>query len=154
MRMWFIQSLKIGAILALIGALVWLITGGCIAGYRMHWKACCEKVTGTVIAYESSNNPNNQSEASQSLYTVFRYKIPHTNESKTGKSSVAIYPPSHAIGDKIDVLVHPDTPNEAKINSYEELYILPTVLMYTGLLMLAVSLLFLYFFRRLSHTKG
>lgn len=154
MRIWFIQSLKIGAILAFISAFIWLTVGGCIVGYRMHWKGCCEKIVGTVVAYEPGSQQTSQGEATQSLYAVFQFELPHTNESKTGRSSVATYPPSYAIGENVNVLVHPDTPNEAKIDAYGELYILPTVFLCVGMWMLAAGLIFLFFFHKLSHNEG
>lgn len=153
MRTWFVQSLKIGAILAFMGALVWFAIGGCMVGYRMHWKGECEEVIGTVTAHEPGNSQTDLSETSQTLYTVFQYEQPHTHESKTGRSSVAAYPPSYAIGDKVRVLVHPDAPDEAKIDSYGELYFLPTALMSLGMMLLMMGLVFLYIYHKLSRTK-
>ncbi len=119
----------------------------------MHWKANCEKVTATVVGYEADNNPNSQTKMPQCLYTVFQYETPHTNESRTGKSSGASYPPEYVKGDKIDILVHPDNPNEATIDSFDELYLLPTILLFLGVIMLAVGLVFTYMFRRLIHSQ-
>lgn len=141
---------KVGAILAFISAVVWFVVAGGMAGYRMHRKANCEKVTAVVVGYETNNNRDSREEMPQSLYTVFQYEVPHTKESKTGKSSGASYPPAYSVGDKIGILVHPDNPEEAMIDTYSELYLLPTILSFLGIFMLVVGFVFVYMFRRLS----
>lgn len=154
MRTWFIQGLKVAAILAFIGALVWFAVGGCMVGYRMHWAGECDQVTGTVIAYEATTRQSGPGDMPECQYAVFQYELPQTHESKTGRSSVASYPPAYAMGDKVQLLVHPDAPDEVKIDSYGELYALPTALMFLGALMLVAGLVFLYIFRKLSRAEA
>lgn len=76
---------------------------------------------GTVIEMRQE-----RSKKSITYFPVFKYqtqqgKIIHV------KSSVGTNPPEYQIGAKVNVLYHPNNPNEAEINSFWSLWLLTVV---------------------------
>jgi len=103
----------------------------CGLGFYHHSRnflATCARADGTVVENTLGTMP---SSASPVYYPKFSFQTPdgvtHTIASNSGSS-----PPSYNVGQHVQVLYTPGDPNSARLNSFWELWLAPTVFFIMG----------------------
>lgn len=137
------KGFLIGAIMGGVAALGWLVGGGQLLHSRMEWKGTAHPVTAVATAHEAVHSTHSDGRQSEAVYTLYSYTHPADGTTRTGKSSVASYPPLAQVGEPIQLLVNPQDENDVRVDCFSELYLLPTGLMALGLVFLIVAGIFL-----------
>ncbi|MEY9988749.1 hypothetical protein ABIE67_000781 [Streptomyces sp. V4I8] len=110
---------------------VFLVVGLVLAGVSVSFLADAERAPGTVVALEWRNDDSGASrKATQNdkpaAYPVVEFTsadgTPRTFRSSTGSN-----PPSYEKGERVEVLYRADSPENARINGFASLWLLPLI---------------------------
>ncbi|MFI7402075.1 DUF3592 domain-containing protein [Streptomyces sp. NPDC049541] len=112
------------------GAL-FLAVGLILAGQSASLLADGERARGTVVSLEwrtehSSSFHKNRSSDKPRAYPVVEFTSAD-GEHRTFRGSVGSDPPSYGAGERVDVLYRADSPQEARINGFASLWLLPLI---------------------------
>lgn len=97
------------------------------------------KAEGTVIDLIEKRSSSSSSTSNSRTYSPKVQFTTANGESMTFTTSSSSYPPSHDIGEKVDIFYKADTPSQAKINSYFDLWGGATILGVLGAVFFAIG---------------
>ncbi|MGX1475661.1 UNVERIFIED_CONTAM: hypothetical protein RKD50_004469 [Streptomyces canus] len=123
---------------------LFLVIGLVLAGVSVSFLTDAEKARGTVVALEWRNDSVGtssrrvRSNDKPAAYPVVEFTstdgAPRTFRSTTGSN-----PPSYEEGDRVEVLYRADSPDDAEINGFASLWLLPLVFGGIGLLFTGIG---------------
>jgi hypothetical protein len=123
----------VGGILAAVGVLILLIAGFLIVRTR-RFLARSVATQGMVIAYARSSG----SEGGSTYRPVVRFTLADGRVSQFA-DGLATNPPSYAVGAAVPVRYDPFDPEQARIDSRMRLWLVPSILVAVGALLLAIG---------------
>ncbi|AZQ35670.1 DUF3592 domain-containing protein [Streptomyces cyaneochromogenes] len=124
------------------GAL-FLVVGLVLAGVSVAFLADAERAQGTVVSLEWRSENNSASRKKRTddrpvAYPVVEYTsaqgTPRTFRSSTGSN-----PPSYEVGERVEVLYRADSPDDARINGFASLWLLPLIFGGIGLVIAGIG---------------
>jgi hypothetical protein len=123
---------------------VFLVIGLILAGMSVSLLANAERARGTVVALEWRDDDNNgvsrkaRVNDKPAAYPVVEFTsadgTPRTFRSSTGSN-----PPSYEKGERVEVLYRADSPEDAQINGFASLWLLPLVFGGIGLVIAGIG---------------
>ncbi|MEU6388451.1 DUF3592 domain-containing protein [Streptomyces sp. NPDC046939] len=124
------------------GAL-FLVIGAIMAGVSASYVAHAERAPGTVVALEwredhSGGTRRKRSSDGPVAYPVVAFTSAD-GERRTFRSSTGSKPPAYDEGERVEVLYRPDSPEDARINGFLSLWLLPLIFGGVGLLITATG---------------
>ena len=138
----------IGIVMSAVAAIL-LVVGGSLLRDSARYVDECRTIKAEVTEVEPAQHDGECRcmEGAKKVKTVFRYVSPADGQQVVMSRPYEVRKGLKA-GDEIDVLYHPDKPDRVYIDSVEELYVLPIVLLVFGVLsgFAGVVFLVLYFF--------
>ncbi|MFG3015885.1 DUF3592 domain-containing protein [Streptomyces cinerochromogenes] len=119
------------------GAL-FLVIGLVLAGVSVSFLMNAERARGTVVALEWRDDPDHVSgrkrvDDGPVAYPVVEFTPAHGTPRKF-RNSTGSNPPSYEVGERVEVLYHADSPEDARINGFASLWLLPLIFGGIGLL--------------------
>lgn len=140
----FRKVLTVLGIIAVLAAAAWFFAGGAWLYDGMSYKKAAQAVDAVVVELqELPPSEDGDKKLPPSSYVIYTYTAPSNGETYTLRSEMASYPPVAQVGDTIRVLCHPNTPGRARMDRFDELYLLPLVLIGFGGFTLIVGIIFL-----------
>ncbi|BAY08881.1 DUF3592 domain-containing protein [Calothrix sp. NIES-2098] len=121
--------LLFGSIFAGIGS-IFAVTGIIFVINTNSFVRTAESIQGTVIDLKLRSSTDSKGRHSSAYYPIVRF-TPSSGEPIIFESHTGSKPPSFTKGQQVEVLYHPQKPDSTTINSWFELWFLPT--MFTGL---------------------
>ncbi|MFF2847118.1 DUF3592 domain-containing protein [Streptomyces sp. NPDC058001] len=135
------------------GAL-FLVVGLILAGVSISFLADAERAPGTVVALEwrsdhSGVSRKNRASDKPAAYPVVEFTstdgTPRTFRSSTGSN-----PPAYEEGERVEVLYRADSPEDARINGFASLWLLPLIFGGIGLVIAGIGTAIAWATRRRS----
>ena len=128
-------AIAFGALFLTIG----LIT----AGVSVSFLTDAERAPGTVVTLEwrtdhTSSSRRNSGTDKPMAYPVVEFTSAD-GTSRTFKDSTGSNPPSYEAGERVEVLYHSDSPEDARINGFFSLWLLPLVFGGIGLVIVGIA---------------
>ena len=123
MRTTRIAARVFGAI-SLLSALGLLALGGYCYNRAARFKKAAVEAQGAVVELREGSGGAHSGTV---YYPVIRF-ADQGGQERTLYSRTGSYPPAYAVGDRVSVLYDPAAPNEAKVNSFTGLWLLPLIL--------------------------
>ncbi|MFG2724587.1 DUF3592 domain-containing protein [Streptomyces canus] len=123
---------------------LFLVIGLVLAGVSVSFLTDAEKARGTVVALEWRNDSVGtssrkvRSQDKPAAYPVVEF-TPADGAPRTFRSSTGSNPPSYEEGDRVEVLYRADSPDDAEINGFASLWLLPLVFGGLGLLFAGIG---------------
>jgi hypothetical protein len=123
---------------------LFLVIGLVLAGVSVSFLTDAEKARGTVVALEWRNDSVGtssrrvRSNDKPAAYPVVEF-TPTDGAPRTFRSSTGSNPPSYEEGDRVEVLYRADSPDDAEINGFASLWLLPLVFGGIGLLFAGIG---------------
>ena len=119
------------------GAL-FLVVGLILAGQSVSLLADAKRARGTVVSLEwrtehSSSFHKNRSSDKRMAYPVVEF-MSADGKQRTFRNSVGSNPPSYEAGEQVEVLYRADSPQDARINGFASLWLVPLIFGGLGLL--------------------
>ena len=119
------------------GAL-FLVVGLILAGQSVSLLADAKRARGTVVSLEwrtehSSSFHKNRSSDKRMAYPVVEF-MSADGKQRTFRNSVGSNPPSYEAGERVEVLYRADSPQDARINGFASLWLVPLIFGGLGLL--------------------
>ncbi|MGW1892470.1 DUF3592 domain-containing protein [Streptomyces sp. NPDC002004] len=112
------------------GAL-FLVVGLILAGVSVSFLADAERARGTVVALEWRNDHNGVSRKKRVNDGPVAYPVVEFTSSdgtsRTFRSSTGSNPPAYEEGERVEVLYQADSPEDARINGFASLWLLPLI---------------------------
>ncbi|MFI0775454.1 DUF3592 domain-containing protein [Streptomyces sp. NPDC021212] len=110
---------------------VFLAVGLIMAGASVSFLKDADRAPGTVVALEWRNDDSGTSRRSREhdepvAYPVVEYR-PTGGTRTTFRSSVGSNPPSYERGERVGVLYHADSPEDARIDGFASLWLMPLI---------------------------
>ncbi len=135
------------------GAL-FLGVGLILAGMSVSFLADAERAPGTVVALEwktdhSSASRKNRVKDKPMAYPVVEFTSADETPRKF-RDSTGSNPPSYEVGEGIEVLYRADSPEDARINGFASLWLLPLIFGGIGLLTAGIGTVFAVVTRKRS----
>ncbi|MEV0636953.1 DUF3592 domain-containing protein [Streptomyces sp. NPDC050619] len=135
-RRWF----TFGAIA--FGAL-FLVVGVILAGVSVSFLADAERAQGTVVALEWRNDHNGGSfkkrkDDKPAAYPVVEFTSADGTR-RTFRNSTGANPPAYEEGERVEVLYRADSPDDARINGFASLWLLPLIFGGIGLVIAGIG---------------
>lgn len=123
------------------GAL-FLVIGLILAGVSASFLADAKRARGTVVSLEWRNDHDTsrrtQTDDKPAAYPVVAFTsadgAPRKFEDSTGSN-----PPSYEVGERVEVLYHPGSPEDARINGFASLWLLPLIFSGIGLVIAGIG---------------
>lgn len=122
---------------------LFLVVGLILAGVSVSFLADAERTQGTVVALEWRNDHDGASRKKRgndepAAYPVVEFAsadgTPRTFRSSTGSN-----PPSYEEGERVEVLYRADSPEDARINGFASLWLLPLIFGGIGLVIAGIG---------------
>ncbi|MDZ8050494.1 MAG: DUF3592 domain-containing protein [Aulosira sp. ZfuVER01] len=139
-----------GSIFAGIGS-IFAVTGVIFVVNTHSFVGTAESIQGTVIDLKLRSSTDSKGRSSSAYYPVVKF-TPSAGEPTIFESNTGSQLPSFTKGQQVEVIYNPQKLNSAMINSWFELWFLPT--MFTGmgslLVLIGGSVLVTYFRRSVS----
>lgn len=139
---------SVGLLFATIAAIVLVATSGFLSD--------AERTDGTVVDLESRISTSRDSDGyrreRELWYPTVEFITPD-GQTVTFASSSGSSPPSHEVGDQVEVAYDPGDPSDARIASFVSLYLLPTIFGGLGVLLLGVGATLLVLGRRRANQQ-
>jgi hypothetical protein len=123
---------------------LFLVIGLVLAGVSVSFLTDAEKARGTVVALEWRNDSVGtssrrvRSNDKPAAYPVVEF-TPTDGAPRTFRSTTGSNPPSYEEGDRVEVLYRADSPDDAEINGFASLWLLPLVFGGIGLLFAGIG---------------
>lgn len=98
------------------------------------------QTSGTVVgnSYATTNDGGNISGA---YYPVVEFKPEGTAETVRFTDGIGSLPPDYEPGAKVRVIYRPDNPKEARLYSWKRIWLVPSLLIFIGLLPIIVAVI-------------
>lgn len=125
------------------GAL-FLVVGLILAGVSVSFLANAERAQGTVVALEWRNDDHDGASRKRRVndgpvaYPVVEFTSAGGTQ-REFQGSTGSSPPSYEVGERVEVLYRPDSPEDARINGFASLWLLPLVFGGIGLLFAGIG---------------
>ncbi|MEV6500735.1 DUF3592 domain-containing protein [Streptomyces prunicolor] len=124
------------------GAL-FLVIGVITAGVSVSFLVDAERAPGTVVSLEwrqdhSGTSRKNRASDKPMAYPVVEFTSADGTR-RTFRDSTGSNPPAYDAGDRVEVLYHADSPEDARINGFLSLWLLPLVFGGIGLVVAAIG---------------
>ncbi|MBK3580583.1 DUF3592 domain-containing protein [Streptomyces sp. MBT65] len=139
------------------GAL-FLAIGMITAGVSISFLVGAERAPGTVVSLEwrtdhSSASRKNRASDKPMAYPVVEF-TPAGGASRTFRDSTGSNPPAYEAGDRVEVLYHADSPEDARLDGFLSLWLLPLVFGGIGLVIVGIGTTVALVTRRRSRTAA
>ncbi|MFJ8032406.1 DUF3592 domain-containing protein [Streptomyces sp. NPDC096032] len=136
---------------------VFLVVGLVLAGQSVSLLNDAERARGTVVGLEwrkdhSSSSRRNRSDDRPAAYPVVEF-TPAEGTPTRFRSSTGANPPSYEVGERVEVLYRADSPEDARINGFASLWLLPLVFGGLGLLAMGIAAVVALVTRRRSRPR-
>ncbi|MER7397197.1 DUF3592 domain-containing protein [Streptomyces sp. NPDC000151] len=122
---------------------LFLIIGLILAGVTVSFLTDAERARGTVVALEWRNDHSGASRKRQVNNKPAAYPVVDFTSAdgtpRTFRSSTGSNPPSYEEGERVQVLYRADSPEDARINGFASLWLLPLIFGGIGLLFAAIG---------------
>ncbi|MDF3148841.1 MULTISPECIES: DUF3592 domain-containing protein [unclassified Streptomyces] len=122
---------------------VFLVVGLILAGMSVSFLVDAERAPGTVVALEWRDDDNGASRRKRANDEPVAYPVVEFTSadgtSRTFRSSTGSNPPSYEEGERVEVLYRADSPEDARINGFASLWLLPLVFGGIGLVIAGVG---------------
>ncbi|QKV97311.1 DUF3592 domain-containing protein [Streptomyces sp. NA02950] len=122
---------------------VFLVVGLILAGVSVSFLADAERARGTVVALDWRNDDHGASGKERENDKPAAYPVVEFTSAdgarRTFRSSTGSNPPSYEEGDRVEVLYRADSPEDARINGFASLWLLPLVFGGVGLAMAGIG---------------
>lgn len=110
---------------------VFLVVGLILAGVSVSFLADAERSQGTVVALEWRNDGSSTSRKARQNDKPAAYPVVEFTSAdgtrRTFRSSTGSNPPSYDKGEQVEVLYRADSPEDARINGFASLWLLPLI---------------------------
>jgi hypothetical protein len=110
---------------------VFLVIGLILAGISVSFLADAERARGTVVELEWRSDNNGASRKSRENNRPVAYPVVEFTAAdgmpRTFRSSTGSNPPSYEQGERVEVLYRADSPEDARINGFASLWLLPLI---------------------------
>ncbi|MFE6161201.1 DUF3592 domain-containing protein [Streptomyces sp. NPDC056486] len=121
-----------------------LMIGGLIAaGVSVSYLTDAERAPGTVVSLEWRNDTHSGSRKQRANDGPTAYPVVEFTSAdgtpRTFRSSAGSNPPSYERGEQVEVLYLADSPDDARINGFTSLWLLPVILGGIGLVMAGIG---------------
>ncbi|MFI0238747.1 DUF3592 domain-containing protein [Streptomyces sp. NPDC016845] len=120
------------------GAL-FMVIGAITAGVSASYVANAERAPGTVVGldwradHSSGSRKHRSSSGGPVAYPVVEF-VPADGERRTFTDSSGSKPPAYDEGERVEVLYRAESPEDAKINGFQSLWLLPLIFGGVGVL--------------------
>ncbi|MGN9760982.1 DUF3592 domain-containing protein [Streptomyces sp. SD31] len=122
---------------------VFLVVGLILAGMSVSFLVEAERARGTVVALEWRKDDTGTSRKKRQSDEPVAYPVVEFTSadgtSRTFRSSTGSNPPSYDEGERVDVLYRADSPEDARINGFASLWLLPLIFGGIGLAIAGVG---------------
>jgi hypothetical protein len=122
---------------------VFLIVGLILAGVSVSYLTDAKRARGTVVALEWRDDAISSSRKSRQDDRPAAYPVVEFTTAdgtwRTFRSSTGSNPPSYEEGERVEVLYRADSPEDAQINGFASLWLLPLVFGGIGLLFAGIG---------------
>ncbi|MFD7403553.1 DUF3592 domain-containing protein [Streptomyces sp. NPDC059866] len=123
---------------AIVFGALFLAVGLILAGVSVSLLATAERTPGTVVALEWRNGHDGVSRKKReddrpAAYPVVEFTSADGAQ-RTFQDSTGANPPAYEEGERVEVLYHADSPEDARINGFASLWLLPLIFGGIGLL--------------------
>ncbi|CAM5709929.1 hypothetical protein SALBM311S_10039 [Streptomyces alboniger] len=117
---------------------LFLVIGLILTWVSVSFLADAERAKGTVVALDWRNDYSSASRKQRGSNEPHAYPVVEFTSSdgtqRTFRNSTGSNPPSYERGDRVEVLYHADSPEDARINGFVSLWLLPLIFGGIGLL--------------------
>lgn len=110
-----------------------MVIGLVLAGVSVSFLANADRARGTVVSLEwrtghehSGVSRKPRARDRPMAYPVVGFRSAD-GEARTFRDSTGSNPPSYRVGERVEVLYHADSPEDARINGFASLWLLPLV---------------------------
>ncbi|MDO0914114.1 DUF3592 domain-containing protein [Streptomyces sp. DT2A-34] len=122
---------------------VFLVVGLVLAGMSVSFLVDAERARGTVVALEWRKDDSGTSRKKRQNDEPVAYPVVEFTSadgtSRTFRSSTGSNPPSYDEGERVEVLYRADSPEDARINGFASLWLLPLIFGGIGLAIAGVG---------------
>jgi hypothetical protein len=122
---------------------VFLVVGLVLAGMSVSFLVDAERARGTVVALEWRKDDTGTSRKKRGSDEPVAYPVVEFTSadgtSRTFRSSTGSNPPSYAEGERVEVLYRAASPEDARINGFASLWLLPLIFGGIGLAIAGVG---------------
>ncbi|EFL36967.1 predicted protein [Streptomyces viridochromogenes DSM 40736] len=135
------------------GAL-FMIVGLILAGVSVSYLAGAERAPGRVVALEWRNDHTSSSRKKRvndepAAYPVIEFTS-NDGTPRKFRDAAGTNPPSYEVGEQVEVLYRADSPEDARINGFASLWLLPLIFGGIGLLFSGIGTVIALVMRRHS----
>ncbi|MFE5818308.1 DUF3592 domain-containing protein [Streptomyces sp. NPDC056479] len=110
---------------------VFLVIGLILAGISVSFLADAERARGTVVELEWRSDDNGASRKARENNRPVAYPVVEFTSGdgtpRTFRGSTGSNPPSYERGERVEVLYRADSPEDARINGFASLWLLPLI---------------------------
>ncbi|MFE7274078.1 DUF3592 domain-containing protein [Streptomyces sp. NPDC057623] len=110
---------------------VFLVVGLILAGVSVSFLANAERAQGTVVTLEWRSDSGGSSRKSRGSNEPTAYPVVEFTSKdgtpRTFRGSTGSNPPSYDKGERVEVLYRADSPEDARINGFASLWLLPLI---------------------------
>ncbi|MFI0821054.1 DUF3592 domain-containing protein [Streptomyces sp. NPDC021098] len=122
---------------------LFLVIGLILAGVSISFLSDAKHARGTVVALEWRDDHDSTSRRRSSSNGPAAYPVVEFTSAdgtpRTFRSSMGSNPPSYERGERVEVLYQADSPDDARINGFASLWLLPLIFGGLGLLFAGVG---------------
>ncbi|TXS53427.1 DUF3592 domain-containing protein [Streptomyces sp. uw30] len=122
---------------------VFLVVGLILAGISVSFLADAERARGTVVELEWRSDDNGASRKARESNRPVAYPVVEFTSadgtSRTFRGSTGSNPPSYEEGEQVEVLYRADSPEDARINGFASLWLLPLIFGGLGLVIAGIG---------------
>ncbi|MCX4734334.1 DUF3592 domain-containing protein [Streptomyces sp. NBC_01363] len=122
---------------------LFLVVGLILAGVSASFLTDAERAPGTVVALERRNDHNGASRKKRESDRPVAYPVVEFTSAdgtpRTFRSSTGSNPPSYEQGERVEVLYRSDSPEDARINGFASLWLLPLLFGGIGLVIAGIG---------------
>ncbi|MFD7620832.1 DUF3592 domain-containing protein [Streptomyces sp. NPDC059802] len=122
---------------------LFFVVGLILAGVSASFLTDAKRAPGTVVALEWRNDHSGASRKKRESDRPVAYPVVEFTSSdgtpRTFRSSTASNPPSYEQGERVEVLYRSDSPEDARINGFASLWLLPLIFGGIGLVIAGIG---------------
>ncbi len=122
---------------------LFLVIGLILAGVSVMFLTDAERARGSVVAVEWRNDHTSVSGKRPRRDQPMAYPVVEFTSAdgahRTFRGSVGANPPSYEAGERVEVLYHADSPEDARLNGFASLWLLPLIFGGLGLVFAGIG---------------
>jgi hypothetical protein len=122
---------------------LFLVVGLILAGVSVSFLADAERARGTVVALEWRNDHSGATRKQRQNDQPTAYPVVEFTSTdgtpRTFRDSTGSNPPSYEEGERVEVLYRADAPEDARINGFASLWLLPLIFGGIGLVIVGIG---------------